>query len=213
MPTLSDILTARCRTLLNKFHLDDVPPLTATDDLEGKLTVTPYGGGTLRALPGRRGPVIWDQSGPHGSSLWVPKSYEAYRAAFFDFIALVYGPDVDMAGKDLYDVDHIFNRARAPQGFFVRVEAVVSEINQSHGRTFEKTNTNSLVELARRSNGKDHRKMTFISALKLANLDPPRNANDAEQIAAITQYFTQNGWPPFLITQALDNLIEVAQRR
>ena len=74
------------------------------------------------------------------TSVWVRANYQGYRGAYLAFIRQVYRIPADTRHLAGYDVDHLLNRARSPEGMgYVRIEAVPKEVNQAWGRLFERT--------------------------------------------------------------------------
>lgn len=216
MRTIADIVRSRSQALLRRFHSDSAPPLTAAAGLADKVGLGSYGGGALEILPSPGAQAaairIWRAPNPDDCALWLPRSYTGWRARYFSFIERIYGT-VDMAGAAAFDVDHLFNKARAPAGFLIRVEAIPAWVNRIHGATFERLDSASAIQLARRASARDHRKMTFVSALKLAGLAPPRACDDRARMAAAVGYFIARGWSREDVEQSLRNLLQVAEAR
>lgn len=212
MTPIHTIIRGRNDALLRRFREDMLPPHAALMNLSAAPDNPALGGGTLKPLPGRRGPMIWEKATPEDTSLWVPKSYGAYRAAYFDFITEVHGDQIDMAGAEAYDIDHLFNRERASSGAMIRVEAVLSGINRSHGAGYEKTAGDGAVAKSRQANMRPFTKIGFISILKILGLPVPVNANDRPRIDRIRQEAAKLGFPPDVIEDAINNMRDVAQR-
>ena len=205
------IVRDRNEALIRHFNNDMMPPSIATHDIDALALTQTYRGGTVRPLSEERSAgFVWLFPNPNDSSLWVRAGSSNYRSSYKSFISQSYG-EVDWTGFELYDVDHLFNRARAfaPQTL-LRVEAVDKDVNRQHGASFERTNTSSSVE---QGNARDMRKMTFISVLKLASINAPRDENDTQALQLIEQYFVNRGWQREAIKQSISGLMSASRRR
>ncbi len=79
------------------------------------------------------------QSGPAGDVLWMDPVASGYRDTFGRFLRQAWGVTASLTHSG-YDVDHVYNRARARHyGYgLVRMFLVRSEANRDHGRAYEK---------------------------------------------------------------------------
>lgn len=212
MSSVHAIIQARNADLIRRFREDMLPPHAALTDLAGAPSNPALGGGEIEALPGRRGPKIWRKATDHETSLWVPPAYGAYRAAFFDFLRHVYGT-VDMTDALSYDVDHLFNRARASPNAMIRVEGVLAGINRSHGAGYEKTAGAGPVAQARQTDMRPFTKVEFISILKVLGLEAPTSAQDRPRMDRIRAESRRLGFPPDIIEAGISNMLAIANRR
>lgn len=147
-------------------------------------------GGRVAPLEGKRGTciVVADSA---GADLWVrtaPSIYGDYRDAFIDFAGRHLGAALN-GDLGAWDVDHLFNSARAKAyGLsYVRVGLVDAAANRSWGRTFE-------TRIGRREplRHKDVYLGTPIIFAKILGLPAPRSnlhvtAVIEQIIAALTQ--------------------------
>jgi hypothetical protein len=208
--SIHTIARARSATLIEHFHSDMMPPVVATRDIESLALTVTYGGGTVENLAGESEGIIWRFSAADDSSLWVRPNFDRYRAVYKQFIEKIYG-SVDWDGFEIYDVDHLFNRARAfDTSTLLRVEAVAKSVNRQHGFSFERSNSKSDIEKA---NGRDGRKLTFISVLKLAGINAPRSMDDHKGVLAVENYLMSHGWKKADIDLSLTSLFEKARHR
>ncbi|MDB5416307.1 MAG: hypothetical protein JWR10_4642 [Rubritepida sp.] len=79
------------------------------------------------------------QSGPGGDVLWMDPAASGYRDTFGRFLRQHWHVTASLTNSG-YDVDHMYNRARARQyGYgLVRMFLVRAEANRDHGRAYEK---------------------------------------------------------------------------
>ena len=75
-------------------------------------------------------------------TLWVTADNDRYRQNYLAFLRQSHGLQLERIPEP-FDVDHMFNRARALRyGYkYVRLALVDSKVNQSHGAGYEKTVT------------------------------------------------------------------------
>lgn len=121
-------------------RMNQVPIIVAAltlDVLTGFWNNHPKDGVRFVKYDGRTDAVV--QRGPCGDALWMDPFSNAYRAVYGRFLKTNWGVHADLADSG-YDVDHIYNRARAKQyGYgLVRMFLVRGLINQAHGRDYEK---------------------------------------------------------------------------
>lgn len=160
--------------------------------------------------------VFINDHDPHAhrnTSLWVREGYSGYRGAYIAFIKQVY--DITLTPQELtpYNVDHTLNRARAPLGRFVRVEAIPAGINQAWGRHFEAAASHERFE---RNQTAETRSMSWMIAAKLDGQWPPHGPADIGGINRIARAFGhrgQLGLTPQEIAEGLRNMLSHAYRR
>jgi hypothetical protein len=125
------------------------------------------------------------------ASVWVASPHSGYRGAYLAFLKAAYGVAAkpgDLAG---YDVDHLLNRARAPQDTtFVRVEAVEEAVNRAWGGLFEKAASNPDFFANR---ARERRTMSWAICAKLAGQMPPSGPHDVGGINRLAQFFQSVG--------------------
>lgn len=208
--TVSAIIQRRIARLAARFNADAQPPLVAVADVAQAAATFAYGGGRVEPLAGFEGrAVVWRRDTPDDSSVWAHPA-DPHRAIFASFIETAYGA-VDWTGFSAFDVDHVFNKARAPAGHFLLLEAIPLGDNRSHGGGFERTNTASTIEKA--TAGREYRKLTFVSVLKLAGLKPPRALDDRERINPARDWLVRNGWSAREVEDAIETLLTKAAWR
>lgn len=112
------------------------------------------------------------QHGPCGDVLWMDPFSDAYRTVFGRFLKASWGTQADLTNCG-YDVDHVYNRARAKlYGYrLVRMFLVRGLINQEHGRSYEKQI--GTVEQGR--SVKIMKLLDGMSELKVLGLSPVKN--------------------------------------
>jgi hypothetical protein len=164
---------------------------------EPEVTFTPFG------LKGR----AFVQNGPAGAVLWMDPADDGYREMFGRFLADYWGVAAKLT-KSGYDVDHVYNRWRAMHyGYgLVRMFLVRGEINQDHGRSWErqigKAERDRFVKIMKLLDG--------MSELKVLGLPPVRNGLLlAEHQAAARQAAAQYGFP---VAAALQTLLALCER-
>lgn len=214
--SLVPILKSRAEALLRRFNDENMPPLVAAPNLAEPGLQHVYSGGKLGPIAGfgATDAMVWRFPDNDRSSLWVRQDFKAYREAYLAFVKQVYGVGGTLPAG--YDVDHIHNKARAPTAYWIRVEAVESRSNRSHGAGFEKRYGGSPITEARVAAGVKPILMNFVSALKLAGVLSPMISDNAASRARhteIVEFFTQRGWSRQTVEQALDALAEAADRR
>ena len=147
------------------------------------------------------------QKGPCGAMLWMDPVADGYRAAYGKFLQQHWGATRDLTNSG-YDVDHVYNRARAKQyGYkFVRMFLVRADANRDHGRAYEKqigsVEANRRVKIMKLLDGMSELKVLGLPAVKNGLLTPEHHA--AAQRAA-----TQYGIP---LQTALDTLRDLCAR-
>lgn len=112
------------------------------------------------------------QHGPAGAVLWMNPHADNYRSVFQRFLKEFWGLTQALAHSG-YDVDHVYNRARAKHyGYrLVRMFLVRGAINQEHGRSYEKqigaAEKNRFVKIMKLLDG--------MSELKVVGVPPVTN--------------------------------------
>lgn len=142
---------------------------------------------------------------PHrNASVWVRATYRSYRTAYIGFLNQVYDTQATPADLAGYDIDHLLNRARSPDGAgFIRIEAIRAEVNQAWGRLFEKAASDP------RFHANQHRlrrTMSWVICAKLANQQPPGGPGDTDGIERLARFFRPLG---IAADEARDGLTEM----
>lgn len=144
------------------------------------------------------------------ASVWVRASYSGYRGAFLAFVQNVYGIRARTAALTGYDVDHLLNRARSPQGSgYIRIEAVASEANQAWGRLFEKNASNPVFHA---NQARMRRTMSWVICAKLAGLEPPSGPHDTAGIERLVQFFQGVGLDATEAREGLNSMLSFAYK-
>lgn len=124
------------------------------------------------------------------TTLWVAAGYRGYAGAYRAFMKEIYGVTPSSNDMAPYNVDHLLNRARAPEDCgFVRVEAISGPSNQIWGSVYESKASNP--DLPKNQQG--YRYMSLTIAAKVAGFPPPTGPDDTAAITAIEDYFIQRG--------------------
>lgn len=141
--------------------------------------------------------------------LWLRPEDEGYRATYEAFLQRHYNIPMMPSG---YDVDHLFNRARASDLnlMFVRMVLLGPGENRSHGAGYEKSRTSGGIGKPGRERGLDE-----IMLMKLCGIRSPRKNRplSAEMIAHIYRIAALFNLPPLEIEQNIRDLMEVAAYR
>lgn len=192
-----------------------VPPYAAIPDIR-TLTTTPS---QLRArhpvfiepFPGNDTAAGFVQLCPglDYKFLWLLPEDEGYRTTYEAFLRKYHGL-ADMPGG--YDVDHLFNRARASDfGLaFVRMVLLAPGENRSHGAGYEASRTRGHIGARGRARGIDE-----IMLLKLCGIRSPRKGRPltAEMYTHIQRIAALFGISPLEIERNIRELMEVAAFR
>ncbi len=142
------------------------------------------------------------------SSVWVRATYRGYRTAYVGFLKQVYGTKATAADLVGYDIDHLLNRARSPDGAgFIRIEAIRAEVNQAWGRLFEKTANNPRFYA---NQHRLRRTMSWVICAKLANQNPPAGPGDAGGIDRLVGFFRSLGIGADEARQGLTEMLKFA---
>ena len=121
-------------------RMGHIPIIVAAQDLNilaGYWSNFPKHGVRFEIFNDRADAVV--QHGPCGDVLWMDPFSNSYRAVYGRFLKTSWGVQADLTNSG-YDVDHVYNRARAKlYGYrLVRMFLVHGLINQAHGREYEK---------------------------------------------------------------------------
>nr|WP_314075231.1 hypothetical protein [uncultured Roseococcus sp.] len=188
-------------------HLGRIPIIVAALNLDilktfwryrtqPDVTFTPYGGGGQAYV----------QNGPAGAVLWMDPAASGYRDLFGRFLTEHWGTARTLTNSG-YDVDHMYNRARARRyGYgLVRMFLVRGEINRDHGRAWERqigtAEKDRFVKIMKLLDG--------MSELKVLGLPPVKNGLLLpEHHAAARQAAAQYGIPVDAALQTLRALCE-----
>lgn len=183
-------------------RMGQIPPIVAVLDfgvLRNFWAAHPNDAVSFGSFENRRDAVV--QTGPCGPVLWMDPVSSDYRAVFGRFLKAHWGATTDLTHSG-YDVDHLYNRARAKQyGYhLVRMFLVVGDINRDHGRSYEKqigsAERNRFVKIMKLLDG--------MSELKALGLPPVKDGllTAAHYIAA-QQAATAYGIPVASTEQTL----------
>lgn len=144
------------------------------------------------------------------ASVWVRATYKGYRTAYAGFLNQVYGTQATTADLVGYDIDHLLNRARSPDGAgFIRIEAIRSEVNQAWGRLFEKAASDPRFYA---NQHRLRRTMSWVICAKLANQDPPSGPSDTGGIERLVRFFRSVGLDADEARHGLTEMLEFAYR-
>jgi hypothetical protein len=154
-------------------HTAGLPPIVAVKDID---ELRAFWGRRLAAgvrftrLAERADAVV--QIGPHGASLWMDPAAADYRAAYGSFLLRHCGHAAALKGSG-YDVDHVYNRARAIHYGYrhVRMFLVRADANRAHGRGYEQGI--GAAEKDRFAKAMKH--LDAMSELKVLGLPPVRD--------------------------------------
>jgi hypothetical protein len=147
------------------------------------------------------------QNGPCGAMLWMDPIASGYRDTYGRFLRQHWGATRDLTNSG-YDVDHVYNRARAKHyGYkFVRMFLVKADANRDHGRAYEKqigaAERDRFVKIMKLLDGMSELKVLGLPAVRGGLLT-------AEHHAAAQHASTQYGIP---LQMALDTLRELCAR-
>jgi hypothetical protein len=175
------------------------------DILKGYWRNYPKEGVSFTPFDGRGDAIV--QNGPCGAMLWMDPVVSGYRDTYGKFLRTHWGATRDLTNSG-YDVDHVYNRARAKQyGYkFVRMFLVKADANRDHGRVYEKqigtAEANRRVKIMKLLDGMSELKVLGLPAVKNGLLTPEHHA--AAQLASV-----QYGIP---LSMALDTLRDLCAR-
>ncbi len=141
--------------------------------------------------------------------LWLPPEDEHYRDVYGQFLDAYHGVKEPMTG---FDVDHLFNRARAiaMRLKFVRMVLLGPGENRSHGASYEAARTKGGVGTEGLERGIDE-----VTLMKLCGVRSPRKGRPltAAMQAHIARIAATFGIPPLEIERNIRELMEVAAFR
>ncbi|MBK9083485.1 MAG: hypothetical protein IPL88_16065 [Rhizobiales bacterium] len=144
------------------------------------------------------------------ASLWVAAGYGGYRGAYVRFLQDVYGERASEAELDGWDIDHLLNRARAPDATcFVRVEAIPANANRQWGSLFEKAASDPRFFANRE---RRRRTMSWMICAKLAGKPPPRGPEDAAQMERLATFFASIGLPADEARRGVGEMLDFVYR-
>jgi hypothetical protein len=170
----ADIVSRLQAALLGEVaHMSGLPPIVAVKDID---ELRAFWGRRLAAgvrfarLADRADAVV--QIGPHGASLWMDPVAAGYRDAYGRFLAEHWAHATALTGSG-YDVDHVYNRARAIHYGYrhVRMFLVAAGPNRAHGRAYEQGI--GAAEKDRFAKAMKH--LDAMSELKVLGLPPVRD--------------------------------------
>ena len=171
-------------------RMGQIPPIVAVlnyDVLKKFWAAHPKDGVSFSPFEQRTDALV--QSGPCGSVLWMDPVSTDYRATFGRFLKANWGATTDLTNSG-YDVDHLYNRARAKQyGYrLVRMFLVVGDVNRDHGRSYEKqignAERNRFVKIMKLLDGMSELKALGLPPVKDGLLTPAHFAAASQAAAA-----------------------------
>ncbi len=211
------IAKTRAETLLKQFARTNpepvivlAPSLIDVTAYRFGCTVSPVGG-----FPEDQAFALLHPGDPNMSSVWALPGVERYKDVYEAFLDLAYGTKGAKAPAGC-DVDHLRAKAITPANCFIRLEAVDSSANRSHGGGFETQMKQSTVTEARKKKGHVNGSMSWMVALKLAGVMSPLLAtspNAERRRAAAVAVFQKLGFSPAEIEEGLAALENLAARR
>lgn len=214
--TMQKIVRDRAEHLLASFNNQAlVPPKMALGSLDIMNNVAALWGGQWKNIKINQCWFFLHNTEKVKSSVWVAPNLNDHSGAYKEFVSQTYGIQKPILPSGL-DIDHLQAKATLPHGSIVRLEAVASTSNRSHGAGVEKRMSDSKVSDARKAANHTSGSMTWLVALKLAGVLSPKIGNSPsaqERQTAAIEYFASKGWNEALVKQGLDGLTEVADRR
>jgi hypothetical protein len=141
-----------------------------TDTLRAFWASRPQLGVRFEPFEGRADADV--QIGPAGAALWMDPVPDGYRAVFGRFLRAHWGVTASLAGSG-FDVDHVYNRARAKAYGYARVRMflVRDVVNRDHGRSYEK----QIGAAERRRHVKIMKLLDGMSELKTLGIPPVKD--------------------------------------
>lgn len=187
-------------------NIEDLRRHAFLDDLDLEIETEKSGRRSLKnAIVVRR-----DGNPDANASVWVRAGYTGYQKAWLGFIKQVYQIDAKPADLAGYNIDHLLNRARSPDGAgFIRIEAINGQVNQAWGRMFEKAASNPEFYANQERYG---RKLSWLIAAKLMGQMPPRGPSDQQGINRLVSFFNSQGMASENPREGLTNMLEFAYR-
>nr|WP_170539748.1 hypothetical protein [Ruegeria arenilitoris] len=193
-----EIIEMRAGSLLEDFDTLGMPPLMSVSpelsfDILGRSL-----GGTFRQSSDGGTMHFNNPDCAEKSFVMVRPSVTNHRDVYLKFINSRY--ETNFSNSDLpqgFDVDHLLAKSNCPSTNWIRLEAVLSTINRSHGGGVEKRNSTSQVIKARKS--AEHRpgSMTWLVAAKLAMIKSPlaqKAKSTSARKEALVEYFVSRGF-------------------
>ena len=196
--SVAGIIQRRQRALIRAWVNDPLVQVQVEGPhvLPGLVFLDDMGAGASVAQVGRRSSqkvaMVSRPGDPDtNASVWVAAAYSSYQGAYLAFLKAAYGVDAKPADLAGYNVDHMLNRARAPQdATFIRVEAVDAAANQAWGRLFEKASSNPTFFA---NQARERRTMSWMICAKLAGQMPPASKTDIAGINRLATFFQSVG--------------------
>jgi hypothetical protein len=213
--TVSDVQSQERDGLLGEYTIAEIPPYVAIPSIS-ELTGTPS---RLRAkYPlviepiGERteaGGFVQISPGLNYKFLWLRPKDGAYKEKYGAYLKKYYDIDAIPAG---YEVDHLFNKARAIdlELVYIRMALVGKHENASHGAGYEKSRTKGGIGAKGRARGIDE-----ITLMKLCGISSPRKNRplSREILGHVQRVAAMFGMSPMEIEQNIRELMEVAAFR
>ena len=141
--------------------------------------------------------------------LWLRPEDNGYQTKYKSFLEQHHGVKTIPSG---YDVDHLFNRARAIDlGLsYVRMVVLGPGENRSHGAAYEKSRTGGHIGTPGNQRGIDE-----VMLMKLCGIRSPRKNRplSSEMLAHIQRIGAMFGIPPLEIERNIRELMAVAAFR
>lgn len=141
--------------------------------------------------------------------LWLRPEDDAYREKYMKFLDRQHGVKTLPSG---FDVDHLFNRARAIDLGLTHVRMVLlgKGENRSHGAGYEKARTVGGIGTRGNQRGIDE-----ITLMKLCGIRSPRKNRplSAEMLAHVSRIAAMFDIPPLEVERNIRELMAVAAHR
>ncbi len=213
--TLMSIIASRRTALINQWTANPLVmvQVESPDALRDVVFLDDSGKPVTVGRAGRRAlsnvAIVQRTGNPDTSaSVWVRADYGGYQGAYLAFVKQVYSESYaasDLAG---FNIDHLLNRARSPNGAgFIRVEAVRDNVNQAWGTLFERNASNPDFYANRH---RSRRTMSWVICAKLAGQMPPAGPNDTVGIDRLVRYFESLAMPAAEAREGLISMLNFA---
>lgn len=141
------------------------------------------------------------------ASLWVAGGADG-RSAWLRFLEEAHGARASEAELDGWDIDHLLDRARAPMGCWVRVEAIPAQPNRRWAALFEATAGQEAPAV-----DPERRTMNWLICAKLAGKPPPTSPDDDAQLEHLVGFFASIGLEPERVRESILGMLHAADRR
>jgi hypothetical protein len=215
--SLAAIIQRRRQTLLQAWAANPLVQIQVESPatLPGLAFLDDAAAGAAVGAVGRRSPrnvaMVSRPGNPDANaSCWVAAGYTGYQSAYIAFVNAAYGGRYAVSDLGGWNVDHMLNRARAPQDTtFVRIEAVDAVANQAWGRLFEKAASNPQFAA---NQIRKRRTMSWAVCAKLAGQMPPTGPNDAAGIARLAAFFQTIGLDAREAQAGLQSMLDFAYK-